>query len=98
MSPPIAPRRFRARPDVLAWRARNRRGRLGGVVKTLRPQNYNEVLYVGHYFRKGVTVLMDLTDLPEEEAKQLVDFATGLVFARRGSLDRVDRRLFLLQP
>ncbi|MEV5826637.1 cell division protein SepF [Spirillospora sp. NPDC052242] len=68
------------------------------MVKTLRPQNYNEVLYVGHYFRKGVTVLMDLTDLPDDEAKQLVDFATGLVFARRGSLDRVDRRLFLLQP
>ncbi|MBE1531949.1 cell division protein SepF [Actinomadura algeriensis] len=68
------------------------------MVKKLRPQNYNEVLYVGHFFRKGLPVLMDLSDLSEDEAKQLVDFATGLVFARRGSLDRVDRRLFLLQP
>ncbi|MFD0902414.1 cell division protein SepF [Actinomadura sediminis] len=68
------------------------------MVKTLRPQNYNEVLYVAHYFRKGVTVLMDLSDLSHDEAKQLVDFAAGLVFARRGALGRVDRRLFLLQP
>ncbi|MFB4305334.1 cell division protein SepF [Actinomadura sp. GTD37] len=68
------------------------------MVKSLRPQNYNEVLYVGHFFRKGVPVLMDLTDLSDREAKQLVDFATGLVFGRGGALDRVDRKLFLLQP
>ncbi len=70
----------------------------GAVVKSLRPQNYNEVLYVGHFFRKGVPVLMDLSDLSDAEARQLVDFATGLVFGRGGALDRVDRKLFLLQP
>ena len=68
------------------------------MVKSLRPQNYNEVLYVGHFFRKGVPVLMDLTDLPDGDAKRLVDFATGLVFGRGGALDRVDRKLFLLEP
>ncbi|MFI0366332.1 cell division protein SepF [Actinomadura sp. 1N219] len=68
------------------------------MVKSLRPQNYNEVLYVGHFFRKGVPVLMDLTDVTDAEAKQIVDFATGLVFGRGGAMDRVDRRLFLLQP
>ncbi|MEV0661556.1 cell division protein SepF [Actinomadura luteofluorescens] len=68
------------------------------MVKSLRPQNYNEVLYVGHFFRKGVPVLMDLTDLPDGDAKRLVDFATGLVVGRGGALDRVDRKLFLLQP
>lgn len=73
-------------------------GRLGPVVKSLRPQNYNEVLYVGHFFRKGVPVLMDLTDLADGDAKRLVDFATGLVVGRGGALDRVDRKLFLLQP
>lgn len=56
------------------------------MVKSLRPQNYNEVLYVGHFFRKGVPVLMDLTDLTDGDAKRLVDFATGLVFGRGGAL------------
>jgi cell division inhibitor SepF len=68
------------------------------VVKSLRPQNYNEVLYVGHFFRKGMPVLMDLSDVSDAEAKQIVDFATGLVFGRGGAMDRVDRKLFLLQP
>ncbi|MGH8964598.1 MAG: cell division protein SepF [Actinomycetes bacterium] len=68
------------------------------MVKSLRPQNYNEVLYVGHFFRKGMPVLMDLTDVSDAEAKQMVDFATGLVFGRGGAMDRVDRKLFLLQP
>lgn len=75
-----------------------RDGHTGTVVKSLRPQNYNEVIYVGHFFRKGVPVLMDLTDLSDAEAREIVDFATGLVFGRGGVLDRVDRRLFLLQP
>ncbi|GAA4238383.1 hypothetical protein GCM10022254_54100 [Actinomadura meridiana] len=68
------------------------------MVKSLRPQNYNEVLYVGHFFRKGMPVLMDLSDVSDDEAKQIVDFATGLVFGRGGAMDRVDRKLFLLEP
>ncbi len=68
------------------------------VVKTLRPQNYNEVLYVGHYFRKGIPVLMDLTDLTDDDARPLVDFAAGLVCGRGGAMDRVTSKIFLIQP
>ncbi|TDB87141.1 DUF552 domain-containing protein [Actinomadura sp. KC216] len=41
---------------------------------------------------------MVLTDVTDAEAKQIVDFATGLVFGPGGAMDRVDRELFLLQP
>ncbi|WP_067452190.1 cell division protein SepF [Actinomadura macra] len=68
------------------------------MVKTLRPQNYNEVLYVGHYFRKGIPVLMDLTDLTDDDARPLVDFAAGLVCGRGGAMDRVTSKIFLIQP
>ncbi|MCW2881360.1 MAG: hypothetical protein JWQ95_5460, partial [Sphaerisporangium sp.] len=54
------------------------------LLRTLRPQDYNEVLYVGHFFRKGLPVVMDLTALSDADAKPLVDFAAGLVFGRRG--------------
>ncbi len=47
------------------------------MVKTLRPQSYNEVFYVGQYFREGIAVVMDLTSLTDEEATPLVDFAAG---------------------
>jgi FtsZ-interacting cell division protein YlmF len=68
------------------------------MIKTLSPQNYGEVLYVGHFFRKGVPVVMDLTGMPDAEAKPLVDFAAGLVFGRGGAMDRLSHKVFLLLP
>jgi FtsZ-interacting cell division protein YlmF len=68
------------------------------VFKTLRPQNYNEALYVGHYFRNDIPVVMDLTDLPDSEAKPFVDFAAGLIFGRGGAMDRLSHKVFLLLP
>jgi len=68
------------------------------VVKTLRPQNYDEAIYVGHFFRTGVPVVMDLNGLADDEAKQFVDFAAGLVFGRGGDMDRLSPKVFLLMP
>lgn len=69
------------------------------MIKTLRPRDYNEVIYVGHFFRnKNVPVVMDLTDMPDDEARQLIDFAAGLVFGRGGDMDRLSPKVFLLLP
>ncbi|GLX02141.1 cell division protein SepF [Microtetraspora sp. NBRC 16547] len=68
------------------------------MIKTLRPSDYSEALYVGHFFRTGVPVVMDLTGLPDSEAKQFVDFAAGLVFGRQGRMDRLEKKVFLLLP
>lgn len=72
------------------------RARLRGVVKTLHPQNYADVYHVGDYFRQGNSVLMDLSALSNTEARQLVDFAAGMVVARDGSMERVAPKVFLL--
>lgn len=66
------------------------------VVKTLHPQNYQDVYYVGDYYRQGNAVLMDLSGVPGSEATQLVDFAAGLVVARGGDMQRVAPKVFLL--
>ncbi|NDU75908.1 cell division protein SepF [Actinomadura sp. DSM 109109] len=68
------------------------------MIKTLHPRDYNEVLHVGHFFRKGDPVLMDLTELSDDVARQLVDFCAGLICGRGGEMERLDRKLFLLQP
>jgi FtsZ-interacting cell division protein YlmF len=68
------------------------------VVKTLRPHNYNEVIYVGHYFCEGFAVVMDLTSMTNAEAMPLVDFASGLVVGRGGAMERVAPGVFLLRP
>ena len=68
------------------------------VIKTLCPRDYNEAVYVGHFFRTGTPVVMDLSRLPNSEAKQFVDFAAGLVFGRGGDMDRLSPKVFLLTP
>lgn len=42
---------------------------------------------------------MNLTEMDDADAKRLVDFATaGLIFATRGSIERVTAKVFLLSP
>jgi len=41
---------------------------------------------------------MNLTEMDEADAKRLVDFAAGLAFGLRGTIERVTNRVFLLSP
>ncbi|WP_047690376.1 MULTISPECIES: cell division protein SepF [Kocuria] len=68
------------------------------TITTVHPRSYNDAKSVGESFRDGTPVIMDLTDLGEAEAKRLVDFAAGLVYALHGSIERVTTTVFLLTP
>ncbi|MFZ2511234.1 MAG: cell division protein SepF [Gordonia sp. (in: high G+C Gram-positive bacteria)] len=67
-------------------------------ITTLRPADYAEARTIGERFRNGSPVIMDLVDMTNEDAKRMVDFAAGLVFALRGSFDKVATKVFLLSP
>jgi len=67
-------------------------------ITTLHPTTYNEARTIGEHFRSGVPVIMNLTEMDESDAKRLVDFAAGLAFGLRGSIERVTNRVFLLSP
>ena len=41
---------------------------------------------------------MNLTAMEAGDAKRVVDFAAGLIFGLRGSIERVATRVFLLTP
>ncbi|MCL8026983.1 cell division protein SepF [Nocardioides bruguierae] len=94
------------RPAPVADLAERRRPATGptGVVSelsriiTLHPSTYNEARTVGENFREGTPVIMNLTEMDDADAKRLVDFAAGLVFATRGTIERVTNKVFLLSP
>lgn len=67
-------------------------------ITTLHPRTYNEARTVGENFRDGVPVIMNLSEMDDSDAKRLVDFAAGLVFATRGTIERVTSKVFLLSP
>jgi cell division inhibitor SepF len=67
-------------------------------VTTLHPRTYNEARAIGEHFREGTPVIMNLTEMDDADAKRLVDFAAGLIFGLRGSIERVTNKVFLLSP
>lgn len=67
-------------------------------ITTLHPRTYNEARTIGENFREGVPVIMNLSEMDDSDAKRLVDFAAGLVFAVHGSIERVTSKVFLLSP
>jgi cell division inhibitor SepF len=68
------------------------------MITTLHPRTYNEARTIGENFREGIPVIMNLSEMDDADAKRLVDFAAGLVFATRGTIERVTAKVFLLSP
>ncbi len=67
-------------------------------ITTLHPRTYNEARTIGEHYRDGSPVIMNLTEMDDADAKRLVDFAAGLVFAVRGTIERITNKVFLLSP
>ncbi|MCL3818471.1 cell division protein SepF [Aeromicrobium sp. zg-Y869] len=67
-------------------------------IETVTPRTYNDARTVGEHYRSGVPVIMNLSEIDDDGAKRLVDFAAGLVFAIHGSINRVTAKVFLLSP
>jgi cell division inhibitor SepF len=95
-----------ARPAAVPNLAERRRPQAAPVntvaelsrITTLHPRTYNEARTIGENFREGVPVIMNLSEMDDSDAKRLVDFAAGLVFAVRGTIERVTNKVFLLSP
>ncbi|WP_338694953.1 cell division protein SepF [Streptomyces sp. Q6] len=71
---------------------------VGRRIGTVTPDSFRDARRIGEMFRDGVPVIMNLTSMEPTDAKRVVDFAAGLIFGLRGSIDRVANRVFLLTP
>ncbi|MER5769455.1 cell division protein SepF [Streptomyces sp. NPDC001985] len=67
-------------------------------IATVSPTCFRDARHIGELFRDGVPVIVNLTALESGDAKRVVDFAAGLTFGLRGSIERVATRVFLLSP
>ena len=67
-------------------------------ILTVHPRQYKDAKPIAEAFRDGTPVIMNLSEMDDNDAKRLVDFAAGLIFATRGSIERVTNKVFLLSP
>jgi cell division inhibitor SepF len=70
----------------------------GRRIGTVTPDSFRDARGIGELFRSGVPVIVNLTSMEPGDAKRVVDFAAGLTFGLRGSIERVATRVFLLTP
>jgi cell division inhibitor SepF len=75
-----------------------RAGQLGYHIATVHARTFRDAQTIGEYFRQDIPVIIDLHGLDDAGAKRIVDFASGLIFGRRGDIERLASRMFLILP
>jgi cell division inhibitor SepF len=65
---------------------------------TVKLTGFADARIVGEKYRDGTSVILDMTEMDDSDARRLVDFAAGLAFAARGSIDKVTTKVFMLLP
>lgn len=68
-------------------------------IVTVRPRSYSDAKAVADPYREGIPVIMNLTDMPEDQAQRMIDFVAGLTYYTGDrNLERITARVFLLSP
>jgi cell division inhibitor SepF len=62
------------------------------------PTSFNEAQDVADKFMAGVPVIVNLQGVDRDLSRRLVDFASGLCYGLRGSMERVTNQVYLLTP
>lgn len=72
------------------------------TIVIVRPRDHQDVYAIGYeigvHFLRDVPVIINLEDLSAENATRVVDFVSGTIFGRRGDIERLSTRLFLIVP
>jgi cell division inhibitor SepF len=67
-------------------------------ILTVNPHQFKDVQAIAEAFREGVPVIMNLSQMPDPDARRLIDFASGLASGLYGKIERVTNKVFLLSP
>ncbi|MFD3444956.1 cell division protein SepF [Microbacteriaceae bacterium 4G12] len=67
-------------------------------ILTVHPKAYKDAQVIAEHFRDGVPVIINLTQMTEQDARRLIDFASGLSQGLYGKIERVTNKVFLLSP
>ncbi|MEG0496460.1 MAG: cell division protein SepF [Carnobacterium sp.] len=67
-------------------------------INILEPRVYSEVQGIADILLKEESVVLNFIRMDEEQAKRIVDFLTGTVYALGGDIQRIGNEIFLCTP
>ena len=70
----------------------------GMAIIRARPETIDEAPQVAEQIKDHLPVIINLEDVPDNEARRIVDFLGGVVYGLNGSMKKVARSVFICSP
>ncbi|MFW6156826.1 MAG: cell division protein SepF [Armatimonadota bacterium] len=70
----------------------------GMAIIRAKPETIDEAPQVANQIKGQLPVIVNLEDVPEPEARRIVDFLGGVVYGLDGSMKKVARSVFICSP
>jgi cell division inhibitor SepF len=70
----------------------------GMAIIRAKPETIDEAPAVANEIKGQLPVIVNLEDVPEAEARRIVDFLGGVVYGLDGSMKKVARSVFICSP
>lgn len=70
----------------------------GGKMILLEPRAYSESQQIADYLKSRNTVVVNLKRVTSEQAKRIVDFLSGTIYAIGGDIQKIGGGIFLCTP
>lgn len=67
-------------------------------VEFLYPTRFEDVQFVINFLKEGESVVLNLSNMNENDSQRLLDCTSGAIFALNGNIRHVDNNIFLLTP
>ena len=73
-------------------------GSISGKMILLEPRAYSESQQIADHLKKKHTVVVNMKRVTPDQAKRIVDFLSGTVYALEGDLQKIGAGIFLCTP
>ena len=70
----------------------------GAKMILLEPRAYSEAQQIADYLKKRNTVVVNLKRVTSDQAKRIMDFLSGTIYAIRGNIQKIGSGIFLCTP
>ena len=88
-----------SRPAVRAVTQEKPAAPIGALrMQVLRPTEFGEATKVADYLKAGQAVVLNLENMDDDEARRMIDYVAGVLYAVEGKIERPAQRTFLLTP
>lgn len=67
-------------------------------MKVVRPKSLSEATQIADSLKAGQTIVLNLDELSDVNARRMLDYVAGVIYAVNGKIERPSDRTFLLTP